>query len=205
MTRTLIAAGLAGILAAPAALAQAPAQNPTRPRTELAGQSTSAGNKMAVSDNLFAAAAASGGLAEVSLAELGAQRATDPELKRFSQQMIEEHTRMNSQLTTLAAQKRIPLPRALDYRASFCAQSLAGLTGQEFDRCYAKAQLVAHMESVATFKAEAERGQDPAVKALAAQALPHIEQHLMTIKPIAKRYESQESQGATPAGAQPPR
>ena len=30
------------------------------------------------------------------------------------------------------------------------------------------------MESVAAFEAEAERGQDPDVKALAAKALPHI-------------------------------
>jgi hypothetical protein len=33
-----------------------------------------------------------GGMAVVSLAELGVQKATDTELKRFSQQKIDEHT-----------------------------------------------------------------------------------------------------------------
>ena len=51
------------------------------------------------------------------------------------------------------------------------------------------------------FEAEAERGQDPEVKALAAKALPHIKHHLATIKPIAMRYEQEHpsTEGAAPA------
>src|SRR4051812_36483245 len=110
MIRILTLAAVAAVLVAPNARAQQSAA------------------KAAVNDALFAAAAADGGLAEVSLSELGVQKATDPELKRFSQQMIEEHTRMNRELTALAAQKQIALPRALDVRAQFCAQNLAGLS-----------------------------------------------------------------------------
>jgi putative membrane protein len=76
----------------------------------------------------------------------------------------------------------------VDVRSQFCAQSLAGLSGEEFDRCYAKAQLMAHMDAVAMFEAEAERGLDPDVKALAARALPQIKSHLKMIKPIAQKY-----------------
>ena len=147
--------------------------------------------RSAVSDELFAAAAASGGLAEVNISQIGLQRATDPELKRFSQQMVEEHTRMNQELMNLVAQKRIAIPQTIDARAQFCAESLAGLTGEEFDKCYAKAQLVIHMDSVAMFEAEAKRGQDPDIKALASKALPHIKEHLKEIKPIAMRYEKE--------------
>jgi len=151
----------------------------------------------AVNDQLFAAAAAVGGMAEVMISQLGAQKATDPELKRFSQQMIEEHTRLNAELMSVARQKGIAVPRELDYRAQFCAQSLAGLSGEKFDKCYAKAQLVVHMDSVAIFEAEAERGMDPEVKSMASRALTHIKQHLKEIKPIAMRYEKegQQSQG----------
>jgi len=174
MIRTLFVAAITAILAAPAAHAQATA------------------GKAAVNDTLFATAAALGGLAEVSLSELGVQKATDPELKRFSQQMIDEHRRMNNELWTLASQKRISLPRTVDARAQFCAQSLAGLSGEEFDRCYAKAQHVAHMDSVAIFEAEAQRGLDSDMRALAAKGLTHIRQHLATIKPIAMKYEREQ-------------
>jgi putative membrane protein len=143
----------------------------------------------AVNDSLFAAAAADSGLAEVSMSELGVQRATDPELKKFSQQMIDEHNRVNQELMTLAAQKGMALPRTVDPRAQFCAQSLAGLSGEEFDTCYSKAQLVAHMEAVSAFEAESQRGMDRDVKAFAARTLPHLKEHLEAIKPIAMKFE----------------
>ena len=98
---------------------------------------------------------------------------------------------MNGELTQLAAQKRIPLPRTADFRAQFCAQSLAGLSGEEFDKCYAKAQLLAHMDAVGAFEAESERGMVPDMRALAGKALPHIKGHLKMIKPIAMRYEKE--------------
>jgi len=145
--------------------------------------------KTAVNDSLFALAAADSGMAEVSLSQLGATKATSPELKRFSEKMIEEHSRLNQELAGLAGHKRITLPRMVDARAQFCAQNLAGLSGEHFDRCYAKAQLVAHMEAVSTFEAEAERGQDPEMKALASKALPKIKEHLAMIKPIATKLE----------------
>jgi len=197
MIRTLTLAAFAAALMPGAARAQAPATRGT------ATQDTNAvrisATQSAVSDELFAAAAASGGLAEVNISQIGLQRATDPELKRFSQQMVQDHTQLNSELMNAVAQKRIAVPQTIDARAQFCAESLAGLSGEEFDRCYAKAQLIVHMDSVAIFEAEAQRGQDPQIKAVAAKALPKIKEHLKMIKPIAMRYEKEkhESEGSS--------
>jgi len=173
MIRTLSLAALTIVLALPTARAQGTAA------------------KAGVNDSLFAAAAAAGGMTEVQLSQLGLQKATDPALKRFSQQMVDEHTKMNQELVALASQKQVALPRSVDARAQFCAQSLAGLSGEEFDRCYAKAQLVVHMDAVATFEAESERGMDADMRALASKALPHIKEHLSMIKPIAMKYEKE--------------
>ncbi|HWE40711.1 MAG TPA: DUF4142 domain-containing protein [Isosphaeraceae bacterium] len=194
MTRSLTFAALAAMLVAAVTYAQAPSRNPNSNQNQAAppgaGRANAAqtGNQGAVNDALFAAAAAIDGMAEVQLAELGERKATDPELKRFSRQMLDEHTRMNRELTDLAARKRVALPQNVDQRAAFCAQSLAGLSGEEFDRCYAKAQFVAHMGTLAAFEAEARRGQDADIKALASRAVPHIKDHLRQIKPIAQRY-----------------
>ena len=156
------------------------------------GRQAQKGTRAAVNDALFAAAAADGGLSELALSELGAQRATDPELKCFSEKMIQEHTRMNAELKDLAGRKGMRLPAEVNYGSQFCAQSLSGLTGEDFDHCYAKAQLVAHMQAVALFEAEAERGADREVSALAAKALTHIKEHLRMIKPIAKKYMNED-------------
>ena len=182
MIRTMTLAALSVALVVPSVHAQA------QTRAQAPASSSA---KEGVSDSLFAVAAADGGLTEVALAELGVQKATDPELKKFSQQMVQEHTKLNGELTALATRKGLTLPRSISAGHQFCAQSLAGLTGEEFDLCYAKAQLVAHMASVAMFEAEAERGQDAELKALAAKGLPHIKQHLKEIKPIAMKYEKE--------------
>jgi len=176
MIRILSLAALAVVLAGPMARAQATA------------------GSAPVNDSLFAEVAAISGLAEVTVSQIGLKRATDPELKQFSQRMIDDHTRMNQELMTLASQKQIALPRTVDTRAMFCAQSLQGAPRESFDKCYAKAQLTLHMEAVSAFEAEAERGQDPQIRALAAKALPHIKEHLQMIKPIAMRYDKEGQQ-----------
>ncbi|MFO0957511.1 MAG: DUF4142 domain-containing protein [Isosphaeraceae bacterium] len=165
----------AAFLAASTAFAQDNSSNSARPA--------------AVDDKLFAAAAADGGATEVAMSRLGVQKATHEDLKKFSQKMIDEHTKLNAELQQTAAQKGIALPREVGPCAQFELQSLSGLSGEEFDRCYAAAQLLAHKGAYAAFKAESERGQDPAIKALAEKALPKIKEHLDTIKPIAEKLE----------------
>jgi len=184
MKRILTLTGLAVVLAASAARAQAPST------------STSA----MVNDQLFAEAAGFSGLAEVALSEIGVQRARDPELKSFSQKMIDDHHKLNQELTSLAARKRYALPRTLDIRTQFCTQNLKGVSSETFDECYAKAQLIAHMEAVAAFQAESERGNDPEMKALASKALPQLKDHLHTIIPIAKRFEKEHKEAFEKAG-----
>jgi putative membrane protein len=175
MMRTLILTGLAAALMAPSARSQ---QQPA-PATS--------SNRAPVSDSLFVSAAATGGQAEISLAELGVQRAKDSDLRKLSQKFLDEHNKMNADLTALAAQKRIAVPRGVDARAAFCAQSLAGLSGEEFDRCYAKAQCLMHEGALSAFETEAQRGQDPDLKAWAAKNVSHIREHHKAIKPIAER------------------
>jgi len=184
MTRISLLAALAVALVAPMAGAQT--------------QTT--GGNAPVNDWLFAEAATAGGLAELSLAEIGLQKATDSELKKFSQKMVDEHSKMNQELATMAAQRRVALPRQLDVRAQFCVQALNGESRDHFDRCYAKAQVHCHEAALAAYEAESQRGQDPNMKAFAAKAIPHIKEHLKTIKPICeklcKEHEDRESKSS---------
>ena len=186
MIRSIALTAIAFISATLSARAQSPVRSPARQVTQ---STATALNQSVVSDALFAAAAGGGGLAEVNVSELGLQRATDPELKQFSQRMIDDHTKVNQELANLTVRKGMLIPVGIDARARFCVESLSGLSGEEFNKCYAKAQLVLHMDAVAAFEAEAYRGQDLDIKALAAKALPAMKEHLQKIKLIAMRYE----------------
>lgn len=145
--------------------------------------------KGGVSDSLFAAAAADGGLAETQMAEMGVKKAHSPELKKFSEHMLESHRTVNAQLKELAGKKGIALPTAVSVGHQFCAQSLASVSGEEFDHAYIHAQFVAHMAAVGAFKSEAEHGQDAEVKAWAAKTLPALEEHLGELRAMVMQHE----------------
>src|SRR5262249_29526326 len=83
-----------------------PAVGQARNQVIVGRSRTTGAHATGVNDALFAAAAADSGLSELTLSQLGAQRATDPELRRFSERMLGEHTRLSNELRTLTAQKR---------------------------------------------------------------------------------------------------
>ena len=145
-----------------------------------------------MNDGLFAAAAAGAGLCEVTSSQLAVERASNPEVKRFAQQMIADHTRANQELMTLAAQKGMVLPAALPIPAQATLVALEGVSGEEFDKCYVKDQIAAHIQAVGLFEAEAERGQDPQLKAWAAKTVPVLKDHLMMVKKMHEECEAKD-------------
>jgi putative membrane protein len=142
-----------------------------------------------IDDILFAAAIADGGEAEATLAQLGLEKATNPELRKLSKQMIADHILASKTIRDLYAPRNLQLPTAIDSRSKFRIHCLSGLSGAEFDRAYAKAQLALHLDTVASFEAEAQRGQDPETRAYAARFLPIFREHLKTIRSIVAKGE----------------
>src|ERR671927_190101 len=65
--------------------------------------------KMAA-DEKFATAAAVGGLAEVELGRLAAQKGASDEVRQFGQRMVDDHSKANQDLTQVASAKGLTLP-----------------------------------------------------------------------------------------------
>jgi putative membrane protein len=129
--------------------------------------------------------AAQGGMAEVQLAQLATQNASSDAVKDFAQRMIDQHTQVNNQLMALASQKGVTLPTAISSKDQSAYNKLSKLSGTKFDQAYIKAAGVKdHTQQVALFQREAQKGQDPDVKAFAAQVLPTIQEHLQAAKAI---------------------
>jgi putative membrane protein len=138
-----------------------------------------------VNDRLFVMAAAVGGLAELTTGNLALQRTENQEIRQFAQRMIDDHTRANQELTAIAGAKRFPVPTAPDTKDQAAADRINGLQGADFDREFSKVQVVAHLDAVALFQAEAERGRDADLKAFAAKTLPTLREHLRTARQLA--------------------
>ncbi len=137
-------------------------------------------------DLAFMNDAAPGGLAEVELGRLAAERATSPQVKQFAQQMIEDHSKAGKKLVQLAQLKKVKLPPGILPQAKQTREKLSKLSGENFDREYVKAMVQVHEKDVAAFAAVSQNATDADVKTFAAATLPTLQHHLEMIRALAQ-------------------
>jgi putative membrane protein len=135
-------------------------------------------------DSEFMTKAASGGMLEVELGKVVAQRATTAEAKQFAQQMVTDHTKANNELKALAAKKDIKLPASLGDDQKKVYDEVLTEKGAKLDQKYVSEMVDDHEEDVKEFQEASTKAGDPEVKALAAKTLPMLQMHLTMIKKI---------------------
>jgi putative membrane protein len=141
-------------------------------------------------DAAFAIKAAQGGLAEVKLGQLAAEKASSPDVKAFGQQMIDDHTKANDQLKAVAESEGMTLPIDVNGKQQAMYDRLSKLSGAQFDSAYVKDMVMDHQEDVKEFAKEAQSGTDEKIKSFASQTLPVIQGHLDKIKSIQPKISS---------------
>lgn len=129
-------------------------------------------------DKDFMKTAAEGGLAEVELGHLAADKAATTQVKQFGDRMVRDHSEANEKLKDIAQGLGVSVPdhmSAMDYAEK---TKLSAILGDHFDRSYMDDMLKDHRQDIAEFRREAHTGQNPEVKAFAAKTLPILEEHL---------------------------
>jgi putative membrane protein len=134
--------------------------------------------------NDFAKDAAQGGMAEVLLGRLAAERASSPDVRAFGQQMVTDHTKANAELMQIAARKNVQLPTEVKSDQKSEQDKLSKLSGADFDKEYVNYMTKDHEEDAEEFQKQSQSGGDAEIKAFAAKALPVIQHHLQMIKDI---------------------
>ncbi len=129
-------------------------------------------------DQAFVTMAAQGGMAEVQLATLAQTNARSPRVKSYANEMIKDHSAANDQLMKIAQTKGITPPTDLNDMQNQQKTMLTSEKGAKFDRDYMHGQVTDHQAMVQAFQDEAQNGQDPDIKAFAANTVPTIQQHL---------------------------
>ncbi len=138
-------------------------------------------------DHKFATEAAMGGMMEVELGRVAAQKGASDEVRQFGQRMVDDHTKGNEDLTQVASGKGLALPAAVDEKHQAEMRKLTALSGEAFDRAYVKMMLKDHRKDVGEFQKESARGSDPDIKAFAARTLPTLQGHLQMIQRISDK------------------
>jgi putative membrane protein len=139
-------------------------------------------------DQQFLRHAASDGLAEVQMGNLATERATNPAVQRFGQQMVTDHTKANQELTALAQSKNISIPKEADKQHQKTAEMLTKKHGANFDREYMRDMVKDHEKAVQLFSTVAKEAQDADIKAFANQTLPTLQEHLQMAHQLTQQH-----------------
>jgi putative membrane protein len=129
--------------------------------------------------------AAEAGMAEVEIAKLAKDRATNPRVKNFAEMMIKDHSAANNDLMAIARNKSVTLPSTLGKHQDHL-EDLSKKKGADFDKEYMKMMVDGHEDVVSDFEKCSQNGTDPDVKTFAAQKLPTVRMHLDSAKAINK-------------------
>jgi len=185
--RNLMTLTLAAAVAIPA-LAQTPQPPKTPPATSKPSttdtKSTADAKASASADSAFIHTAAMGGMAEVELGKLAVANATSSDVKLFAQRMVDDHSKANDELKSLAGQKNVKLPAELDAKHKAVQDKLAKQKGAAFDAAYMSEMVSDHNTDVALFQKESKSGKDAEAKAWAAKTLPTLQEHQKMAKEI---------------------
>jgi putative membrane protein len=129
-------------------------------------------------DAEFAVDAADGGMLEVQLANVAMRNAASSEVKEFAQMILNDHSKANDELKSIAEKKNIVLPIALSDKSQEKLEDMSEKTGAEFDKAYCNYMVKEHKEDINEFEKQAEKGNDPELKSWAAEKLQTLERHL---------------------------
>lgn len=133
-------------------------------------------------DKSFLITASQGGLAEVQLGQLAQEKGASAEVKQFGSRMVQDHSKANDELKTLAQQKGVAVPSKLDGGHQATVDRLKHLSGPAFDRAYVHAMVKDHKNDAAEFKKESASAKDPEVRAFAGKTLEMINGHLSEVQ-----------------------
>ena len=139
-------------------------------------------------DSKFVRQAAVGGMAEVELGKLAAEKASTADVKQFGQRMVDDHSKANDELKALASRKSVTLPTAIDAASKATVDKLSKLSGDAFDHAYMRDMVKDHNKDVAEFRHVSTTATDADLKAWAAKTLPTLEDHQASAEAIASKF-----------------
>ena len=131
-----------------------------------------------VADTHFAKEAAAGGMAEVKMGKLAQEKGSNETVKSFGEKMVQDHSEANEKLKSVADEQKIKLPTTLSKQDQATYDRLSALSGDAFDKAYARDMVNDHVKDIAAFKKEATGGKNEAVKNFASETLPTLQTHL---------------------------
>lgn len=139
---------------------------------------------IAYNDSDFAVDAADAGMTEIQLGKIAVERSTNPDIKKFGQMIIDDHTKANNELKAIAKQKNITLPPSPGQENLEHIKMLNNEAGTDFNKDYIDMMVTDHEKVIHLFENASMDATDAAMKTFATNTLPTLRKHLEAAKSL---------------------
>lgn len=136
-------------------------------------------------DREFMSNAARGGMLEVQLGNMAAQRGSSDEVKRFGERLAADHTQLGQRLQQLSSNTNTPLPQDLSPDQQATITRLQKLSGKAFDHEFLRTMVSDHTRNIAAFERISAQSPNPEIKQFATEALPTLHDHMKIARELA--------------------
>jgi putative membrane protein len=137
-------------------------------------------------DKMFLRMAAEGGIAEVRLGQLAAQKGSSDEVKSFGQKMVDDHTTMNAEMAQIADSMGVMLPKMMNKEDQAEYDKLNALSGNDFDVEYLSFMVKDHRRNLHAFRIEAAGRADQGLHDEVVKAEGIIHEHVVMVDKLAR-------------------
>lgn len=149
------------------------------PRVAGSAAASGTGTMVARDDIKMMSDLAHANFAEIETGKMALEKSQSAPVKKFAQQMIDDHTAALQELQTLAQAKGVKLPEGTDVKHKTMAAALKVMSGTGFDSQYMKRVGVNdHQQTLQLLQKVQKSAKDPELKAMATKMLPTVQHHL---------------------------
>lgn len=144
------------------------------------------GQNMSNDDQAAMKQLASDNLAEINAGKMAATKAQSPDVKKFAEHMVQDHTKMLEDLKSMAKSKGVALPDNAPIKDTAQSKLLERKSGAEFDKDFMEHMVKDHEKAVKETENIAAKTQDPQFKSAVQQANAKIREHLQIAQRLAQ-------------------
>lgn len=151
-------------------------------------QSNNAGDgksSLSAADTVFIENAAQGGMAEIQMGKTAVGKSTDDKVKALAQRIVDDHTKADAALKTLAESKKVSFPSSPTKDAQKENDKLQSMKVSGFDQAWSKAMVKDHQDAIKMFTQEGKDTKDTDIQQFVKSNLPTLKSHLDAAQQLA--------------------
>lgn len=152
-------------------------------------------------DREFAQKAAADNQAELELARLAQEQASNEEVKEYAGTLVEDHTKVGEELKQIAEKHGLTLDPQLPQEAQQAKEELSSKSGAAFDQAFVEQMVSDHEKAVQLYEDQAANGENEALKQFASNHVDTLRMHLDRARQLERQMGEQPVAG-TAGGTQ---